>query len=40
MNKEYKNLWSNNAEAAVFDHKTIINYIVDIKYHHYVSKIN
>ena len=28
---EYKNPWSTNAEATVFDHKTIINHITDIK---------
>lgn len=29
--EEYKNPWSTNAEATVFDHKTIINHVVDIK---------
>lgn len=28
---EYRNPWSTNAEATVFDHKTIITHIVDIK---------
>ena len=27
---EYKNPWSTNAEATVFDHKTIITHVVDI----------
>lgn len=27
---EYKNPWSNNAEATVFDHKTIITHVTDI----------
>lgn len=27
---EYKNPWSNNAEATVFDHKTIITHVVNI----------
>lgn len=29
--QEYRNPWSTNAEATVFDHKTIINHITDIK---------
>ena len=29
--QEYRNPWSENAEATVFDHKTIINHITDIK---------
>ena len=28
--QEYRNPWSENAEATVFDHKTIINHITDI----------
>lgn len=27
---EYKNPWSNNAEATVFDHKTIITHVVNV----------
>ena len=27
---EYKNPWSNNAEAIVFDHKTIITHVINI----------
>lgn len=27
---EYKNPWSNNAQATVFDHKTIITHVTDI----------
>lgn len=27
---EYRNPWSNNAEATVFDHKTIITHVVNI----------
>lgn len=27
---EYKNPWSNNAEATVFDHKTIITHVIDV----------
>lgn len=27
---EYKNPWSNNAEATIFDHKTIITHVTDI----------
>lgn len=27
---EYKNPWSNNAEATVFDHKTIITHVIEI----------
>lgn len=27
---EYKNPWSNNAEAIVFDHKTIITHVTDV----------
>ena len=27
---EYKNPWSENAEATVFDHKTIINHVINI----------
>ena len=27
---EYKNPWSNNAEATVFDHKTIITHVTDV----------
>ena len=29
--EEYKNPWSDSAEATVFDHDTIINHIVDIQ---------
>lgn len=29
--QEYKNPWSASAEATVFDHKTIINHITEIK---------
>lgn len=28
---EYKNPWSNNAEATVFDHDTIITHVTDVK---------
>ena len=28
--QEYKNPWSDNAEATVFDHDTIINHVVDL----------
>ena len=28
---EYRNPWSTNAEATVFDHKTIITHITDVK---------
>lgn len=28
--EEYKNPWSTNAEATVFDHDTIINHVIDI----------
>ena len=28
---EYKNPWSTNAEATVFDHKTIITHVTDVK---------
>lgn len=28
---EYKNPWSTNAEAIVFDHRTIINHVTDVK---------
>lgn len=28
---EYKNPWSTNAEATVFDHKTIITHVIDVK---------
>lgn len=27
---EYKNPWSNNAEATIFDHKTIITHVTDV----------
>lgn len=27
---EYKNPWSDNAEATVFDHKTIITHVIDL----------
>lgn len=27
---EYKNPWSNNAEATVFDHKTVITHVVNV----------
>ena len=27
---EYKNPWSNNAEATVFDHKTIITHVINV----------
>lgn len=27
---EYKNPWSTNAEATVFDHKTVINHAIDV----------
>ena len=27
---EYRNPWSTNAEATVFDHKTIITYVIDV----------
>ena len=27
---EYKNPWSNNAEATIFDHKTIITHVIEI----------
>ena len=27
---EYKNPWSNNAEATVFEHKTIITHVTDV----------
>ncbi len=27
---EYKNPWSNNAQATVFDHKTIITHVTDV----------
>lgn len=27
---EYKNPWSTNAEATVFDHKTIITHVIDV----------
>lgn len=27
---EYRNPWSNNAEATVFDHKTIITHVTDV----------
>ena len=27
---EYKNPWSNNAEATIFDHKTIITHVTDL----------
>jgi hypothetical protein len=29
--EEYKNPWSENAEAIVFDHDTVINHLVNIK---------
>ena len=29
--QEYKNPWSDNTEATVFDHDTIINHIVELK---------
>lgn len=30
-NAQYKNPWSDSAEAVVFDHETIINHLTDIK---------
>ena len=29
--QEYKNPWSDNAEATVFDHKTIVTHVTDVK---------
>lgn len=29
--QEYKNPWSDNAEATIFDHDTVINHLVNIK---------